>query len=574
MPIRQSIAIKIFGLASVLLLLTVALAVYLLKQADASRQDMELVVHRDLPLTESATRINEYGLRRRLAFERWFGALNISPPNQEVVAEASANYALFTERLGSEFQLAFQLLDRHTAGEAHQSELQEVRLLLQQIEPTYTLISRRQKELLELQRAGQHEKANQLLNVVNDIMRQIRDQRSLVQKKMTALTAATALASEQRQQTVQKLAWALTASTILLGLALAALITHRLTQPVRSLVSALHEVQGGNLEIQVPVVSRDEVGLLSDSFNYFVRELRAKEQIKRMFGKYIDPRVVEHLLLQSGAGGFAGDRRMMTVVFADLVGFTALSERLTPSLMVAVLNRHFGLQAQAIQANHGVVDKFIGDSVMAFFGPPFVQEAEHPGLACRAALTQLQALDDLRRELPEITGLRKDGPALDLRLGVATGDVVVGNIGSDNTRSYTVIGDTVNLAARIESANRIYGTRMLVGEATAGLVEKEFELREIDTIAVKGKTEGTSVFELLSPVGQLSPAMREVRESYAGGLRAYRAQDWEVAEKRFRQVLEIQPDDGPAQVMLDRLATLRLSPPSENWNAVFVLKEK
>jgi len=152
----------------------------------------------------------------------------------------------------------------------------------------------------------------------------------------------------------------------LLGLAVAALITNRLSRPVRSLANAMRDVQGGNLNIELPVSSRDEVGRLTDSFNFFAKELRSKERLKQTFGKYIDPRILEHVLAQSGSEAVGSGRREMTVLFADLVGFTGLSERLTPLLMVTLLNRHFGLQALAVQEHHGVVDKFIGDSVMAF----------------------------------------------------------------------------------------------------------------------------------------------------------------------------------------------------------------
>src|SRR4029077_10067809 len=195
----------------------------------------------------------------------------------------------------------------------------------------------------------------------------------------------------------------------------------------------MRDVQEGNLNIELPVSSTDEVGRLTDSFNFFVKELRSKEHLKQTFGKYIDPRILEQVLAQPGAEAVASGRREMTVLFADLVGFTSVSERLTPSLMVTLLNRHFGLQATAVQEHHGLVDKFVGDSIMAFWGAPFVKPEEHAVLACRAAQAQLVALDTLRRELPEITGLRRDVPTVELRIGICTGEVVVGNIGSENT---------------------------------------------------------------------------------------------------------------------------------------------
>jgi adenylate cyclase len=336
----------------------------------------------------------------------------------------------------------------------------------------------------------------------------------------------------------------------------------------------MRDVQGGNLNIELPVSSSDEVGRLTDSFNFFVKELRSKERMKQTFGKYIDPRILEHLLAQPGAEAVASGRREMTVLFADLVGFTGLSERLTPLLMVTLLNRHFGLQALAVQEHRGVVDKFIGDSVMAFWGPPFVKPEEHAVLACRAAQAQLLALDTLRRELPDITGLRRDAPVIDLAIGICSGEVVVGNIGSENTRSYTAIGDTANLAARLERANRVYGTQILLSESTARAIGSKFEMREIDTIFAKGKIETTQVFELMSAAGQLSGELVRLRERYDAARRSYLAQDWDAAEATFRECLEIRPKDGPSRIFLDRIEALRRNRPGKDWNGVWQLREK
>ena len=571
---KQTIAAKIFGLAVFLLLLTIGLAGFLLWEVARTEQDLKIVAHLDVPLTDSISSIHEYGLRRRLAFERWSGALDSSGHNQEIISEAKTNYDSFTAKLTNEFATARRMIASYPGEMASRPLLVEVRTLLDQIEPAYPVITARQHEVLDLQRSGQYEKANALLNVLNDIQRTVQTQRELLQDKMAELSASSAHAVALRQQYVLWLTVAATLSTVLLGLVVAALITDRLTQPVRSLASALRDVRKGNLNVQLPIRSTDEVGALTDSFNFFVQELRAKEQIKQTFGKYVDPRVLEHVLLQPGAASVAGGRQRMTILFADIVNFTGLSERLTASLMVTLLNRHFGLQAQAIQEHQGVVDKFVGDSVMAFWGPPFTLAEDHPLLACRAAWGQLAALDVLRRELPELTGLRKDLPAIDLRIGICTGDVVVGNIGSENTRSYTVIGDTVNLAARVESANRIYGTQILLGETTVHALGPHFETREVDTIAVKGKTESTRIFELLGPAGQVPENVLRLRELYSQALLAYRAQDWDVAEVTFRACLEFHPDDGPTALFLKRIEILRRNGPAADWSGVSQLEEK
>jgi adenylate cyclase len=573
MPFRQTIAAKIFGLAIILLLLTIGLAGFLLFEVTRTKQDLTIVANFDVPLTQSVARLHEFGLRRRLAFERWFGALNAAQPNPEIVAEATENYSLFTRKLTDEFSAARRIIGKYPKNAAGSQTLAEVETLLDQIEPAYEIINNRQREVLDMQLAGQHDKANQQLNLLNDLQRTVQNQRESVNLKMAAWSHSAAKATEQRERAVFWLTIAATTSTVLLGMAVAALITNRLSRPVRSLAIAMRDVQQGNLNIQLPVGSTDEVGRLTDSFNFFVKELRAKERMKQTFGKYIDPRILEHVLAQPGAE-VAGGRRDMTVLFADLVGFTSLSERVTPLLMVTLLNRHFGLQALAVQEHHGVVDKFVGDSVMAFWGPPFVKPEEHALLACRAAQAQLVALDSLRRELPDITGLRRDVPAIDLCIGICTGEVVVGNIGSDNTRSYTVIGDTANLAARLERTNRVYGTQILVGETTAQAIGSQFETREIDTISVKGKTETTRVFELMAAAGQLSEKLARLRERYEQAQRAYLGQEWDLAEATFRECLQIRPNDGPSRVFLERVQVLRRDPPGKDWNGVWQMVEK
>jgi adenylate cyclase len=519
-------------------------------------------------------RLDEFGLRRRLAFERWFGALNAAEPNHEIVAEATNNYELFTRKLTEEFSAARRIIGAYPKNMAGRETLAEVKTLLDQIEPAYQIISTRQHEVVDLQLAGQHGEANQHVNLLNDLQRTVQNQRALMNSKMDGLITVAAQATEERQRAVFWLAIAATGSTVALGLSVAALITSRLTRPVRSLASAMRDVQQGNLNIQLPVSSTDEVGRLTDSFNFFVKELRSKEHLKQTFGKYIDPRILEHVLAQPGAEAVASGRREMTVLFADLVRFSRLSERLTPLLMVTLLNRHFGLQALAVQEHHGIVDKFVGDSIMAFWGPPFVKPEEHAVLACRAAQAQLVALDTLRRELPEITGLRRDAPAIELCIGICTGEVVVGNIGSENTRSYTVIGDTVNITARLERANRVYGTQILVSETTAQAVGSQFEMREIDAIFLKGKTETTRLFELMSGAGQLSEELARLRECYGEARRMYIAQQWDSAEATFRECLQLRPNDAPSRVFLQRIQALRRNPPGNDWNGVWQLGEK
>jgi adenylate cyclase len=305
-----------------------------------------------------------------------------------------------------------------------------------------------------------------------------------------------------------------------------------------------------------------------------VGELRVKQQIRETFGKYVDPRIVAGLIDRPELTGATGSRREMTISFCDMRGFTAFSEGMTPSALVNVLNRYLTLMSDPVRRNNGIIDKYIGDGIMAFWGPPFTGFDEHPGLACAAALDQLANLDAFRAELPELIGFKRGLPTIDLRIGVATGDVVAGSIGSEQTRNYTVIGDTVNLASRLEGANKTYGTRVLVSEATQLLVADRFELREIDRVLVIGKSEPQRVFELLGRKGEVAAERLRLRDAFGEALDAYRRKAWDEARAGFANCLSIVPDDGPSKVFLGRIDQFHATAPATDWSGVWVLAEK
>ena len=569
MVISQSIGTRVFGLALFLLTLTISLVGFLRWHVAHLHEDLRSLTYRDIPLASSLSRVDEFGLRRRIAFECMFGAYNLTPPNPAILAEAQTDYEIFTKKLYDEFKVAQSLLAEARAEEGQSGELGGFSELLRQIEAAYEPIIARQQEVLGLQRERRHEDANLAVKGLIDLQRLVQSQRAELQNATANRAERLAKEALSRQTQITTRSIIATASTVLVGLLIAAWVTRGLVRPVRRLIAAMRDVQGGRLDLELPEQGTGEIGALTSSFNFFVRELRAKAEMKETFGKYIDPRILDRVLESEGSIDGSGDRQVMTVSFGDLVGFTGSSERLTPSNMVRMLNRHFGLQADAIQEHLGIVDKFIGDSVMAFWGPPFVSPSEHATLACRSALAQVASLSLLRGELPELTGLRRDAPEIDLRIGLAAGEVIVGNLGDDHTRNYTVIGDTVNIASRIESVNRIYGTQILVSESVARDVGSQFELREIDTITVQGRLEQVHIFELLGLPASLDADALSARESYSEGLKAYREGNWVAARSGFEGCLKSHPKDRAAQVMLERIADLNVHPPGKSWDGVW-----
>jgi class 3 adenylate cyclase len=573
-PVRNSIGTRILGLAAFLLALTIVLVAFLLNHVERLHDDLGELATIDIPLATALSQVDELGLRRRLAFERMHGTLNLPAPDQRVLAEAEASYRKHTQLLDETFARAHALLAPGRHALAGLAEAAEIATLLRQVERAYPTISEQQKKVLDFQRAGHPEQAGAHADALDELQGLVQSQRSELQGMTARRAERIAGEALARQQRIVRLVIAATVSTVLLGIIVALLVTRALVRPIHSLIGALGDVQNGKLDLELPVLRRDELGRLTTSFNFFVSELRAKERMRETFGKYVDPRVLKRVLGEDLDGDAAGGRQEMTVSFADLVGFTAISERLTPSNMVRLLNRHFGLQAAAVQQNQGVVDKFIGDSIMAFWGPPFVTDADHAALACRAALSQVDALGTLRAELAELTGLRREAPEIDVRIGIATGEVIVGNIGSENTRSFTVIGDNVNLAARLEAATRFYGARILVSGAVARDAGPMFEMREIDSIAVKGKVETEHVFELLGEAGCLDDDACRARDAYAAGLEAYRSGSWDAAESGFSASLALQPRDLAARAMLDRVSHLRAQPPAGTWDGVWRFDSK
>ena len=388
--------------------------------------------------------------------------------------------------------------------------------------------------------------------------------------KLTQDTAIQAKAEEKRATTLN---WIVTAIATALGLIFAAFVTRSLVDPVKRLVGGTRAVEAGDLDVEILVRTHDELATLATSFNRMVGGLREKERIRDTFGQYVDPRIVKSLL-ENRIPADRGERQVMTVFFSDLQDFTRLCEGLTPDAAVRFLNRYFSLMSEVIRTRQGIVDKYIGDSVMAFWGPPFTDPADHATLCCLAALEQMARMEAFRAWLPEMFGVAHGLPVVNVRMGIASGEVTVGNIGSETSRGYTVIGDTVNLASRLEQANKFYGTRILVSEATRNLVGDTLVFREIDSLRVAGKLEPVRVYELLGLADEVGDATRKAVEVYEAGLARYRAQDWDAAVAAFRECLAIEPKDQPSQVMLARIEAFRQASPGLEWDGVWVAVSK
>ena len=332
-------------------------------------------------------------------------------------------------------------------------------------------------------------------------------------------------------------------------------------------------VEAGKLDQTLAVTSQDEIGYLTIAFNKMVEQLRLKERIRETFGKYVDPRIVEGLI-SGPALATAGERRVMTVLFCDVRGFVGVSEEMTPQGLVKVMNRYFSTMSAPIRQHGGIIDKYIGDAIMAYWGPPFTADADQARFAAFAALDMLDRVAPFRAELPDLLGLRNVPISFDIRIGIATGEALVGSVGSETMMSYTVMGDTVNLASRLEGANKLYGSHILVSAPTVNGAGAAIETREIDRVALVGQTHAQPVYEIMGRSGALTAAQIELRRRYAAALEAYRARRFEDARRGFVAALDIVPDDGPSLTLLKRIDTLVAAPPDDNWDGSWRLEQK
>ncbi|WP_157961604.1 adenylate/guanylate cyclase domain-containing protein [Acuticoccus kandeliae] len=294
-------------------------------------------------------------------------------------------------------------------------------------------------------------------------------------------------------------------------------------------------------------------------------EERKRRKIKRLFGEYVDPRIVDRILSSTEA---ARNRRGdMTISFVDMRDFTGWSERLDTDALVDLLNRFLAAMTEPISAAGGITDKYIGDSAMACWGAPFTEDATQARDACRAALGQINALPELRTAL--VANGVEHAENLDAVVGVATGDVLSGDIGPPSSRNFTVIGNAVNIAARLQEAAKAYGQKILVAEETAKRAGEGFVFREIDRLTVRGSQRPVTVFALLGTPEDVDPAVLELVDTYQSGLAAIRAREWDKARKAFNACLEIDPVDVPAAMMLERVDAFEADPPPASWDGVW-----
>lgn len=300
----------------------------------------------------------------------------------------------------------------------------------------------------------------------------------------------------------------------------------------------------------------------------YTSDEKQKRYIRDIFGQYVTPKVIDSLIESGDDLKLGGEERELTAYFSDIAGFSTIAEKLTPTQFVSYLNEYLTEMTEILLHHDGTLDKYDGDAIKAFFGAPVYFE-DHAKRACWVAIDMQERLKELRIDW------EKDGkPEFQTRIGINTGDMVIGNFGSEKRKNYGMNGDSVNLAARLEGVNKQYRTQSIISQSTYEQAKDFIEVRELDRIQVVGRKIPVVIYELLAKKGELNENFKQILPSFNEGLEHYKNQQWPEAMDAFNQVLEMDPNDGPSLTYLERCLHFTNEPPPKDWNGVFTLTKK
>ncbi|MDA9500415.1 adenylate/guanylate cyclase domain-containing protein [Bradyrhizobium sp. CCBAU 11357] len=578
MPIfNQSIRRKIVGIALGLIVLMLVTSILSMVMSSQVGILLDELTNRYIPAYSHLARANIRSLERALALRQMVMTRMGSPSDEQAYAARLRDFEALDRKFEEEAEAARKLINAIIDDVRTYSDNAALARLDVRIESAVTELRRDLDEgnakLLKQVEAKDMTAARDTLEHL-DTLRDVFNRKvdTIRADMLTQVYFSTSQVISRQHQTII-VSGVVTLLAAIVGFAFALLVSSGITRPVRLLLAGARDVEAGRFDKPITVSTQDEIGELAAAFNRMIEQLRHNERIRETFGRYIDPKVVQGLIDRPEVA-IDGERRMMTIMFCDMSGFTSMSEGMTPRGLVKVMNHYFTVMSAPIRNNRGIIDKYIGDAIMSYWGPPFIEEEEQGLLAGLAAVEMTDQVPALQKQLPDLLGIRAMPVPCDLRVGIATGEVLTGSIGSELMMSFTVMGDAVNLASRLEAVNKVYGTRILISQATADGIGSRLELREIDRLAVAGQSAPQAIFEVMARAGAFTEAQVTLRTHYADGLAAYRGRRFDEARAAFNAALEAVPGDGPSRTMLVRIAQFAANPPDPNWDGVWRLEQK
>jgi adenylate cyclase len=579
------ISLKIFGIAASLLGLLLLVAYSSQQRLRRLQQEVFDLSEYIIPITNQVDEVDTQALEQEVHVARIFKLYEIEPiPIAQIQAEQEKfeqRGAIVAERLATAITLAEQV-SLNALTPADRQQLAQIQPQLVQIETEYQQFYNQAGDILD--RLAQGERGNNIYALelaleaqedhLNLAMASIASQLGIYTIDLTKL-------SQLHQQQVLRDSVVISLGAVLLGTVYASAVTFGIVYPLRHLATQVKALQAGETIEPLAVRSQDEVGRLNHSFNHMLQELAQKEKLKQVFGRYVDPRVVaqyDQYEATDAAVTTTGEKQIVTVLMSDVEGFATIAQNLPPERLVHIINLYLKLLSPAITEHQGFLE-FVDTVMKGFWSPPFVAATDHGRLACEAALQQVAKLDMLKQLLGQEIGgqeaeIWSDLSAIDLHIGLATGPLILANMGPEWATVYTVLGDTVNTAARLKGVAKQFGVHILLLEETQQQVQNTMTTRELGLVRVVGKDDKLRIFELLGRQGELTATQLEWQATFAQGLAAYRQQNWDLAEAKFAACLVQNSQDKTTQRYHQSCGELRGQILDSDWDGTWILTKK
>lgn len=346
-----------------------------------------------------------------------------------------------------------------------------------------------------------------------------------------------------------------------------------LTKPLLVLVGATKEIESGNFQVDIKPAYRDEVGLLTNSFTDMGKGLEERDKVKNILGNMVDPVVVKEAMIDLSALK-RGSEKEITSFFSDVASFSTISEKLSSVELAALLNEYLSAMTIILKKHEGVLDKYIGDAIVGIFNAP-VEVQDHSLAAARASIEMITKLQELREYWRKNNLYIPEAQSMNIRIGLNSGPAKVGFMGTDALASYTMMGDTVNLAARLEAAGKDYGVDILISESTNKQIEHEMFTKFLDLVRVKGKNEPVKIYQLIAKKVDTPKEILESTAIYQEAFELYLKREWDKSIAKFQESIQVKgKGDKAVDMLIDRCSYYKNSPPSVQWDGVFTRTHK
>lgn len=339
-------------------------------------------------------------------------------------------------------------------------------------------------------------------------------------------------------------------------------LSKRITRPILQVTDEMSAIQKFNISHTIV----PESGIVE--IREMIQALENMKKSLRSFKKYVPAEIVADLIKLNKEAILEAEKKDITILFSDIADFTTISEQVPPEILSRTLGLYLGCMTKTILGNGGTVDKYIGDAVMALWGAPRIADNHHLS-ACIAALKCQEIINVLNRRLVKLKL-----PAFHTRIGINTGEAIVGNMGYKQRLSYTAIGDNVNLSSRLEALNKVYSTKIIISEYTYEFVKNEMAVKLLDIVAVKGKSKGIKIYELITTKDNIDESLKNYLQDYQIAMENYLSKNWDLAIEMFQNFKNAGHNETSIDIMLERCKSYKLNPPTSNWDGIFHMKEK